>query len=287
VLEVCDLWVAYGRRTVLRGVNLCAREGELLAVGGPNGCGKTTLIRAVTRVTPPRAGRILLGGEDGGRLSQGELAARVAVVPQNPALPDGFLVLDVVMMGRTPHLRLLQSEGRSDFEAVRRALEQTDSLELAYRPVEQLSGGERQRVVIARALAQETPVLLLDEPTAHLDIGHQLAIMELVRQLCRQRSLAVLAAVHDLTLASLFCDRAVMMDDGQVVAEGPPSRVLTPELIERVYGARVAVLEHPLVGRPVVVPLSDGRFGGGAEAAAARASSLQPGQSAGQPGEAR
>jgi iron complex transport system ATP-binding protein len=284
VLQVSDLRVAYGRRTVLRGVHLTAREGEVLAIVGPNGSGKTTLIRAVTRVTPHQAGRIILGGEDGGRMSQGELAAWVAVVPQNPTLPDGFRVLDVVMMGRTPHLRLLQSEGRSDFEAVRRALEQTDSLELAHRPVEELSGGERQRVVIARALAQETPVLLLDEPTAHLDIGHQLAIMELVRRLCRQRSLAVLAAIHDLTLASLFCDRAVMMEKGEVVAEGPPALVLTPELIERVYGARVAVLEHPLAGRPVVVPVSDGRFGGGAEAAGESQAPPDRGRSTGQSG---
>jgi iron complex transport system ATP-binding protein len=268
VLEVTDLWVAYGQRTVLRGVSLRAEAGELLAVVGPNGSGKTTLIRAVTGVAPARSGRILLDGGDGGRMSRADLAVRVAVVPQNPALPDGFRVVDVVMMGRTPHLRLLQSEGRSDFEAVRRALEQTDALGLAGRLVEELSGGERQRVVIARALAQETPALLLDEPTAHLDIGHQLAIMDLIRRLCRERSLAVVAAVHDLTLASLFCDRAVMMDGGRVVAEGPPERVLTPDLIETVYGARVAVLEHPLTGRPVVVPVSDGHFGGAAERAA-------------------
>jgi iron complex transport system ATP-binding protein len=269
VLEVTDLWVAYGQRTVLRGVSLRADAGELLAVVGPNGSGKTTLIRAVTGVAPARSGRILLDGSDGGRMSRAELAVRVAVVPQNPALPDGFRVVDLVMMGRTPHLRLLQSEGRSDFEAMRRALEQTDALDLAYRQVEELSGGERQRVVIARALAQETPALLLDEPTAHLDIGHQLAIMELVRRLCRERSLAVVAAIHDLTLASLFCDRAVMMDGGRVVAEGPPEHVLTPELIEKVYGARVAVLDHPLTGRPVVVPVSDGHFGGAPESAEA------------------
>jgi iron complex transport system ATP-binding protein len=204
---------------------------------------------------PLRSGEVRLLGEDVRTLTRAALARRVAVVPQNPALPEGFTVLEMVLMGRTPHLRLLQSEGPSDLAAARRSLTQTGTTALASRFAHQLSGGERQQVVIARALAQEAPVLLLDEPTSHLDVGHQMAVMGLVRRLCQERRLAVLATIHDLTLAALYCDRLVLLDRGAVAAEGSPDSVLRPELIASAYGAEVTVLRHPASGRPVVVPL--------------------------------
>jgi len=255
MLEIKDLRADYGGAPVLRGVSLDVAAGEVAGLVGPNGSGKTTLVRAITRVTPIRSGEARLLGEDCRALTRAALARRVAVVPQNAALPEGFTVLEIILMGRTPHLRLLQSEGPPDLAAARRALTQTDTTALASRFAHQLSGGERQQVVIARALAQEAPVLLLDEPTSHLDVGHQMAVMDLVRRLCRERGLAVLATIHDLTLAALYCDRLVLLDRGAVVAEGTPDSVLRPELIARTYGAEVTVLRHPVSGRPVVVPL--------------------------------
>jgi iron complex transport system ATP-binding protein len=257
MLEIRDLTVAYGSLVALRQVSLSLRAGELLGVVGPNGSGKSTLIRAITRLVRPVGGDIRLDGKEVGHLSQRELARWAAVVPQSPYLPDAFTVLEVALMGRTPHLGLLQSEGRADLAAVRRALEQTNTWKLAGRRMGELSGGERQRVVVARALAQETPLLLLDEPTAHLDMGHQAAVLDLVRQLCRGEGKAGLAAIHDLSLAGQYCDRLVMLNEGRIVGEGEPEKVLSPQLLASVYGTRVSVFSHPLTGRPVVTPISE------------------------------
>ena len=258
MLEIRDLTLAYGERVALRDVSLSLARGELLGVVGPNASGKSSLIRAITRVVPLLRGGVWLEGSPVRDLSQRELALRVAVVPQNPYLPEAFTALEVVLMGRTPHLGLLQSEGRADVAAVRRALEQTDAWDLSARRIGELSGGERQRVVVARALAQETPLLLLDEPTAHLDVGHQAAVLNLVRWLCRSEGKAVLAVVHDLTLAAQYCDRLAMLSEGRLVATGSPHEVLSPEVLASVYCTRVWVFAHPLTGRPVVTPVPDG-----------------------------
>ena len=200
-------------------------------------------------------GEIRVCGEDVGSLSQVEIARRVAVVPQEPVLPEAFSALECVLMGRTPHLRLLENEGARDFEAARAAMERTETWELADRRMGELSGGERQRVVVARALAQETQVLLLDEPTAHLDIGHQASVLGLMRSLCRAEGKAVLAVVHDLTLAAAFCDRLVLLRaGGSVVAEGTPGEIVRADVLSEVYGAEVEVFAHPRTGRPVVAP---------------------------------
>lgn len=229
----------------------------MVAVVGPNGSGKTTLVRCIAGVLLPWSGVVRVCGDELVGLSQREISRRVAVVPQDPALPEGFAALEVVLMGRTPHLRLLQNEGPADLEAARQAMLATAVWEMAARPVGSLSGGERRRVVLARALAQDTPVLLLDEPTAHLDIGHQLAVLRLVRELCRSKGKAALAVVHDLTLAAQFGDRLVAMNGGQIVAEGTADEVLRPDLLAAVYGVRVHVLWHPDTGRPVLAPASE------------------------------
>jgi len=268
MLEIRDLTLAYGERVALRDVSLSLARGELLGVVGPNASGKSSLIRAITNVITPRRGEVRLDGSPVRGLSQRELALRVAVVPQNPTLPEAFTALEVVLMGRTPHLGLLQSEGRADWAAVRRALEETDAWELAERRIGELSGGEKQRVVVARALAQEAPLLLLDEPTAHLDVGHQAAVLELVQRLCCSngvdgRPRAVLAVVHDLTLAAQYCDRLVMLSEGRLVADGPPHEVLSPQVLSSVYRTQVVVFTHPLTGRPVVTPAVNGAASGG------------------------
>ncbi|MCI0783488.1 MAG: ABC transporter ATP-binding protein [Chloroflexi bacterium] len=259
--EVEGVTVAYdsaGREIVaLSALDLALRPGEVLGLVGPNGSGKTTLIRVLTGVVRPSAGRVQLSGRDVAAISQSEIARLVAVVPQDPVLPPAFESLDCVLMGRTPHLRMFQQEGPHDLDVARRAMLATDTWAFADRPVGELSGGERQRVIVARALAQETPVLLLDEPTAHLDIGHQGAVLGLMRRFARQEGKAVLAVVHDLTLAAHYCDRLVMLSAGSVSAEGAPEDVLRPELLSEVYGVPVTVIPHPDTGRPVVAP-SDG-----------------------------
>ncbi len=244
-----------GRRVVaLREISLDVAAGDIVALVGPNGSGKTTLVRALTGVVRPLAGEARVCGDDVRSLPQRELARRVAVVPQEPVLPEGFTALDAVLMGRTPHLRLLESEGQADVEAARRAMLATGTWVFAMTPVGDLSGGERQRVVVARALAQETPVLLLDEPTAHLDIGHQASVLGLVRSLCRSQGKAALAVVHDLTLAAQYADRLVLLASGSVAAEGGAHDVLRADLLGRVYGTRVDVFPHPETGKPVVAP---------------------------------
>lgn len=258
MLDVAGLRVAYGERPVLQGVDLSVSAGEVVGLVGPNGCGKTTLLKAITRVLPWAGGEVLLLGESASKLSRQELSRRVAVVPQNPALPVGYTALEVVLMGRTPHLGFLEQEGAEDYRRAREALRRVGALDLADRRVDELSAGERQNVVLARALAQETPILLLDEPTANLDIGHQIAVAQLVRELASDRRLAVLAAIHDLTLAALYCDRVALMSAGSIIATGPPEQVLTSGNILRAYNARVVILSGPSLPAPVVVPYTDG-----------------------------
>ena len=253
MLSVCDLHVAYGQREVLRGIDLDVASGEVVGLVGPNGGGKTTLVKAITRVVPSN-GRVSIGGDDVASLNARELARRVAVVPQDPTLPIGFTALEVVVMGRTPHLRFLEQESAADRKKAKDALAMLGAQALADRPVDELSGGERQNVVIARALVQEAPLLLLDEPTANLDIGHQAGIARLLRQLAAERGTGILAALHDLTLASLYCDRLVLIASGEIIAEGAPAEVLTVENVRRAYGTEVMVLRPEGLRGPVVIP---------------------------------
>ncbi len=254
MLSVRDLHAGYDGRAVLRGVDLDAARGELLGIIGPNGCGKTTLLRVISGVLPAASGSVTIDGDEVRSINPAAMARRIAVVAQGAGLPERFSAFEVTLMGRTPHLGLLQSEGKHDIDVVRAAMQRTDCWHLRSRPVEELSGGERQRVVIARALAQEPGLLLLDEPTSHLDIQHQVDTFRLTLDLCREHQLAAVAVVHDLTLASMFADRIALMADGAIVACGAPTQVLEPRIIERVYGLAVRVIAHPATGRPIVVP---------------------------------
>ncbi len=253
VLQVEGVSFSYGDRPTLTDVCLVAQAGEIVGIIGPNGSGKSTLLRLVAGVLRPQQGRIAIAGEDLRRLSRVQTAQRVAVVPQSPHLPDSFTAWEVVLLGRTPYLRLLQSEGPRDFAAVQRAMEICGVWQLAERRMGDLSGGERQRVVIARALAQEPQLLLLDEPTAHLDINHQTAILDLIAALGREQGLAVVAVFHDLNLAAQYCQRLVILRSGQVLAEGTPREVITPQNISMAYGTTVCVVAHPHNQLPVAL----------------------------------
>ena len=246
---------AYGLRTVLQDIDLEARTGEIVGLVGPNGSGKTTLIRIISGIVAPHHGGIYIQGSEVSSLRPRDRARLVATVQQSPAVPPGFTALEVVLMGRNPHLGLLQWEGPKDIEVCRHAMELTDTWEFAQRLLSSLSGGELQRVFIARALAQETPLLLLDEPTAHLDISYQTGVLDIIDSIRRETDVTVLMAMHDLTLAAQYCDRIAALHEGNIFASGEPSAVLTDDVVSTVFGARVSIIRHPVHGTPVVLPV--------------------------------
>ena len=262
-LRLEQVTLAYGDRVVLDRVSLEAPPGQVTGIVGPNGCGKSTLIKGVTRVLAARAGRIFIDGKTVDQVSRGELARLVAVVAQNAALPDLFTAFELVLLGRTPHLGRFRYESETDIGIVWRAMEMTDTAALARRRVGELSGGERQRLCIARALAQQPKILLLDEPTAHLDISHQAQALDLVSRLCREENLVVVAALHDLNLAAQYCRRVIMLSRGGVYRQGTPEEVLTAENIKEVYGANVIIQRHLLTGAPLAFAVpNDGSAAG-------------------------
>ena len=259
-LEARDVVYEVDAARLLDRVDLNAGVGELIGLVGPNGAGKTTLLRAIGGLLKTRDGAVLLDGDEVRRMNTGERAKSIAHVAQLAPLAHGFTALEVVMMGRYPHMGRLQSERRVDREVVKRALETTGVGSLAGRTLETLSGGERQGVFVARALAQEPRLLLLDEPTSNLDIRHQAQFFHIVRGLVDGGMTAV-AAIHDLSLAARFCDRLTLLDKGVVVAEGAPGDVLTPENIEAAFGVRAVVSSDPASGilnLSIMEPGSDG-----------------------------
>jgi iron complex transport system ATP-binding protein len=241
VIELRGVTVELGGRPVVDDVDAAVADGEWLALIGPNGAGKTTLLRAIARLVP-FAGEILLDDRPSTDLPRGELARLVAVVPQEPSTPPWMTVAEYVLLGRTPHLGPLAKEGARDREAAARALSRLDLLPFVGRRLGTLSGGEKQRVVVARALAQEASIVLLDEPTAALDIGHQQQALELLDGLREESGLTLVAAMHDLTLAAQYADRMLLLDAGRVVADGPPVDVLTEAAIAEHYGAAIDVV---------------------------------------------
>ena len=252
------LSLAVPRRWLVRDVSLRLAAGRLTGLIGPNGAGKSTLLRALAGILTPTRGRVVLLGTDLAVLGPPEVARRLARMAQQPPAVEGLTALDVVLMGRYAHHPGWR-ERRQDLDAARLAMQLTATAALADQPYETLSGGERQRVLLARALAQETAVLLLDEPTASLDLTFQLSMLELVRDLTRQRRLGTLIALHDLSLAARFCDEILLLSGGRLVAAGPPEAVIRPEYLRRVFGIEAIVERHPRVGSLVVIPVSVAR----------------------------
>lgn len=253
MIEARDLWVRFGPVAAVRGLSLRVEAGEWTALIGPNGAGKTSALRALAGLVPYE-GRVTVDGKDARALGRRALARLVAFVPQKPETPPELTVSEYVLLGRTPHISYFGGEGRRDREAAARALRRLDLDELAQRPLGSLSGGELQRTVLARALAQEAPVLLLDEPTTSLDLGRQQLVLELVDAL-REDGLAVVTTLHDLTLAGQYADRLVLLDRGEVVADGAAADVLSAPNVAAHYGANVRVLEED--GSVFVVPVRD------------------------------
>jgi iron complex transport system ATP-binding protein len=252
MIELDRVSVAFGRHRVLHEVSLRIADGEWATLVGPNGGGKTTLLRAIAGLVG-FAGRIALQGHSADRLGRRVLSRLVAFVPQAPLMPAAMSVFEYVVLGRTPHISYLGSESRRDLEAAEEAMARLELVDLAVRPLGELSGGERQRAVLARALVQDAPILLLDEPTSALDIGHQQQAFDLLDSLRSEAGLTVVSAMHDLTLASQYAERVVLIDAGRLVAEGAPQEVLTEERLRQHYAASVRVLEH--AGGIAVVPV--------------------------------
>ncbi len=244
-LKLKDVTFSYDSVRALDGVTLEAMEGEMVGVIGPNGSGKTTLLHCANRALKPEGGIVFIDGQDASRLSRREIAQKLGTVPQNSSVSFPFTVLDVVLMGRNPYLGRFTREGERDISVVESAMELTGTRHLAERRMDELSGGERQRVIIARALAQQPEILLLDEPTLHLDVNHQLEILELLEELTSEKKLVTLLVSHDLNLAARFCDRLVLLRWGKVFAAGSVEQVLTPYNIKEVYGVDVEIHHHP------------------------------------------
>jgi len=253
-LAARDLTLAYDDRVIASELDLEIPDGEITVIVGPNACGKSTLLRALSRLLRPKQGAVLLDGEVIHRLPTKEVARQLGLLPQSPIAPEGILVGDLVARGRTPHQSLFQQWSRYDEAAVRHALAATSTYDLVDRAVDELSGGQRQRVWIAMALAQETDLLLLDEPTTFLDIAHQVDVLDLVASLNRDAGRPIVLVLHDLNLACRYAHHLVAMHDGMIVASGPPAEVITAARVHEAFGLDCVVIDDPVSGTPLVVP---------------------------------
>ncbi|MFC9534691.1 ABC transporter ATP-binding protein [Streptomyces sp. NPDC056975] len=253
-LSTSALTLAYEDRTVVHDLDLAVPDGRVTVIVGPNACGKSTTLRALGRLLKPRSGAVLLDGEALTRLPTKKIAQQIGLLPQTPVAPEAITVADLVARGRQPHQHWWQQWSDADERAVTEAMERTDVAALADRSVDELSGGQRQRVWIAMALAQETELLLLDEPTTYLDIAHQVEVLDLVRQLNHDKDRTVVLVLHDLNQAARYADHLVAMKSGRIVAEGPPTEVVTADLVREVFGLDCVVVPDPVTGSPLIVP---------------------------------
>ena len=253
-LSAEQITLAYGDRTVVEGLDLAIAPGKITVIVGANGCGKSTLLRALARLISPREGQVILDGSSLQQQPSREIARTLGLLPQRPVAPEGIAVADLVGRGRHPHQRMLARWSPRDYEAVADALAATGIADLADRSVDELSGGQQQRVWIAMALAQETDILLLDEPTTFLDVAHQIEVLDLLADLNRDRGTTIVMVLHDLNLAARYADELVAVLDGRIHAIGGPDEVITEVLVKEVFGLDSRVIDDPLSGKPLVLP---------------------------------
>ncbi|MEO3749142.1 ABC transporter ATP-binding protein [Streptomyces sp. B6B3] len=254
-LRADQLRLAYGERLVVDRLDLVVPPGRITAIVGANACGKSTLLRALARLLTPRDGAVVLDGQALRSLPTRELARRLGILPQSPVAPEGLTVIDLVSRGRSPHQTWWRQWSRADERAVHGALAATGMAELADRAVDELSGGQRQRAWLAMAVAQGTPVMLLDEPTTYLDLAHQIDVLDLITDLNRQDGRTIVMVLHDLNQACRYADHLVAMKSGRVVAEGPPERVITEDVVADVFDLRCRIDADPISGTPLVIPV--------------------------------
>lgn len=255
ILTASQISAGYGDTEIINGLDLAVPPGRITVIVGANACGKSTLLRAMSKLLRPRKGKVLLDGKSIHRMASRQLAQTLGLLPQSPVAPEGITVSDLVGRGRHPHQSLFSRWTRSDDEAVCAALIATRTAELADRPVDELSGGQRQRVWIAMALAQQTDILLLDEPTTFLDISHQIEILDLLTDLNRERSTTVVMVLHDLNLAARYADYLIAIRDGRIEVAGTPETVLTQANIRQVFGLESQIITDPVSGRPIMLPI--------------------------------
>lgn len=255
LLRVRDLTLAYGERTVIEGLDLDLVPGGVTSIVGANASGKSTLLRSMSRLLTPRRGQVLLDGQQVHRMPARQLARTLGLLPQSPTTPEGITVADLVGRGRHPHQGVFSRWSTADDEAVAAALDATRTAGLADRPVDELSGGQRQRVWIAMALAQETDLLLLDEPTTFLDVSHQIDVLDLLTDLNHARGITVVMVLHDLNLAARYSDQLVMIAGGTVAACGAPAEILTEQRVTEVFGLHSRVITDPVSGTPLMLPI--------------------------------
>ncbi|MGB3732009.1 ABC transporter ATP-binding protein [Microbacterium sp.] len=254
-LEASGVTLGYGERTVVDGLDLAIAPGRITCLVGANGCGKSTLLRALARLLRPNAGEVVLDGRSIHTLPTRAVARVLGLLPQSPIAPEGIAVADLVGRGRHPHQKALARWSARDYEVVADALDATGITDLADRAVDELSGGQRQRVWIAMALAQETDILLLDEPTTFLDVAHQVEVLDLITDLSLERGTTIVMVLHDLNLAARYAHELVAIRDGRVHAAGAPDQILTSELVQEVFGLRSLVTDDPATGKPMVTPM--------------------------------
>lgn len=257
MLKLDSVSCGYGKTRILDDISFAVDKGDFVGIIGPNGSGKTTFIRAATGILQPWQGRVFFQGDDISSLQRRMLARKVATMPQLADVPFSFTVEEFVSLGRFPHRQRFAPMSKRDLEAVENALARTSTAPFRHRKLNELSGGERQRVVLAQALAQEPELILLDEPTAHLDIGQQAAMLNLMRKLNREQGLTVIAVLHDLNLAGEYCSRILLFAEGRIACMGTPDEVLTYQNIERIYKTVVVVRQNPISQKPHVIPVSE------------------------------
>jgi len=255
-----DLSLGYGATPIVEGLTVDVAPGAVTAIVGPNACGKSTLLRGLARLMSPAAGQVILDGSDISRLRTKDVAKRLGLLPQSSIAPEGITVADLVTRGRFPHQTMLRQFSRADQQAVADAMAATGVTAIAGRPVDQLSGGQRQRVWIAMVLAQQTPLILLDEPTTFLDIAHQIELLDLFADLNAEQGCTIVAVLHDLNHACRFADEIIAMKAGAIVAQGNPADVITATLVEEVYGLECQVIDDPETGTPLVIPRASSRL---------------------------